>query len=54
MWGIPEPRGFVLLATASTGVSGPGAMVARTLRALDLDGAAVAHIEANDVAAFGR
>jgi hypothetical protein len=29
-------------------------MVARILRALDLDGAAVAHIEANDVAAFGR
>jgi len=26
----------------------------RTLRALDLDRSAVAHIEANDVAAFGR
>jgi hypothetical protein len=54
MWGIPEPRGFVLPATASTAVSGPGAMVARTLRALDLDRSAVAHIGANDVAAFGR
>jgi hypothetical protein len=54
MWGIVEPREFVLPATASIGVSGPGAMVARTLRALDLDGAAEARIEANDVAAFGR